>query len=163
MYVQTRISNIKPIYERDLSHMNELLYMSMRRVTDFFFLSHVIYTYETRRYVPPKSPMTSGSFAERDLQLMAFLSHIYLWGDKMKPAVPYVICDIRWPRLIGCLKLQVIFRKRATNHRALLRKMTSEDKALYASTPLCMTYPFVTWRIFICDMAHSNFSRRRSE
>jgi len=32
-----------------------------------------------------------------------------------------------WQRLIGCLKLQVIFRKRSTNYRALLRKMTCED------------------------------------
>ena len=29
-----------------------------------------------------------------------------------------------WRRPIGCLKLQVIFRKRATNYRALLREMT---------------------------------------
>ena len=42
-----------------------------------------------------------------------------------------------WRRLIGCLKLQVIFRKRATNHRALLQKMTYEDKASYDSTPHC--------------------------
>jgi len=34
-----------------------------------------------------------------------------------------------WRRLIGYLQLQVIFRKRATNYRALLRKMTYEDKA----------------------------------
>jgi len=34
-----------------------------------------------------------------------------------------------WPRLIGCLKLQVIFRKRATKYRALLLKMTYKDKA----------------------------------
>jgi len=42
-----------------------------------------------------------------------------------------------WQRLIGCLKLQVIFRKRATNYRALLRKMTCEAKASYDSTPPC--------------------------
>ena len=42
-----------------------------------------------------------------------------------------------WRRLIGCLKLQVIIRKRATNYRALLRKMTYEDKASYDSTPPC--------------------------
>jgi len=36
-----------------------------------------------------------------------------------------------WKRGIGCFKLQVSFRKRATNYRALLRKMTCEDKALY--------------------------------
>ena len=38
-------------------------------------------------------------------------------------------------RCIGCLKLQVSSRKTATNHRALLRKMTYIDKASYASLP----------------------------
>ena len=39
----------------------------------------------------------------------------------------YESCDgigTGWRRLIGCLQLQVIFRKRATDYRALLRKMT---------------------------------------
>ena len=45
-----------------------------------------------------------------------------------------------WRRLIGRLKLQVNFRKRATSWRALLRKMTYEDKAPYASTPPCSTF-----------------------
>ena len=44
-----------------------------------------------------------------------------------------------WPRPIGCLKLQAIFRKRATNHRALLRKITDKDKASYGSSPLCIS------------------------
>ena len=42
-----------------------------------------------------------------------------------------------WRRLIGCLKLQVIFHQRSTNSRALLRKMTYKDKASYDSTPTC--------------------------
>ena len=42
---------------------------------------------------------------------------------------------IGWPRPIECLKLQVIFSKRATKYRALLRKMTYQDKASYDSTP----------------------------
>ena len=42
-------------------------------------------------------------------------------------------------RPIECLQSQVIFRKRATNHRALLRKMTYQDKASYDSTPPCST------------------------
>jgi len=42
-----------------------------------------------------------------------------------------------WQRPIGCLKSQVIFCKRATNYRALLLKMTYEDKASYDSTPAC--------------------------
>ena len=49
-----------------------------------------------------------------------------------------------WRRLIGSPKLQIIFHKRATKYRALLRKMTYEDKASYGSSPpsnesvLCM-------------------------
>ena len=43
----------------------------------------------------------------------------------------------RWQRPIGCLQLQVIFRKRATMYRALSRKITSRDKASYDSTPPC--------------------------
>ena len=42
-----------------------------------------------------------------------------------------------WRRPIGCLKLQVIFRERATNYKALLRKMTYKDKACYDDTPPC--------------------------
>ena len=37
----------------------------------------------------------------------------------------------------GCLKLQVIFRKRAIDYYALLRKLTFKDKASYRSLPLC--------------------------
>ena len=44
-----------------------------------------------------------------------------------------------WRRPIGCLKLQVIFRKRATKFRALLRKMTHKDEASYGSPP-CISY-----------------------
>jgi len=45
----------------------------------------------------------------------------------------------KWQRPIGCLKLKVIFRTRATNYRALLRKMTCEDKAFVGSSPPCIT------------------------
>ena len=48
------------------------------------------------------------------------------------------IIRIGWPSLKGCLKLQVIFCKRATNTRALLRKITYKDKASYDSTPPCI-------------------------
>jgi len=46
--------------------------------------------------------------------------------------------DTGWRRSIGCLQLQVIFRKRATDYRAFLRKMTYEDKASYGSSPPCI-------------------------
>ena len=51
---------------------------------------------------------------------------------------PHICCrGTGWRRCIGCLKVQVIFCKRATNYRALLRNMTCEDKASYDSTPPC--------------------------
>ena len=47
------------------------------------------------------------------------------------------VCNAGWRRPIGCLKLQVIFRKRAVNYRALSWKMTYKDKASYGSSPQC--------------------------
>ena len=43
-----------------------------------------------------------------------------------------------WRRLIGCLKLQLIFCARATNHRAHLWNMTYTHRAFYDSTPPCI-------------------------
>jgi len=43
-----------------------------------------------------------------------------------------------WRRLIGSPKLQIIFHKRATKYRSLLRKMTYEDKGSYESSPPCI-------------------------
>jgi len=42
-----------------------------------------------------------------------------------------------WRRLIGSPKLQIIFHKRATQYRSLLRKMTYKDKGSYESSPPC--------------------------
>ena len=39
------------------------------------------------------------------------------------------------PRPVGCHELHVIFCKRATNYRALLRKMTYKDRASHGSSP----------------------------
>jgi len=57
-----------------------------------------------------------------------------------------------WRRPIGCLNLQVNNNfKRATNYRALLRKISWKDKASYGSLPPC------TWGILL--LAHvSGFS-----
>ena len=65
-----------------------------------------------------------------------------------------------WRRPTGCLKLQVSFRKRATNYRALLRKMTCKDKASYDSTPLCTP----GWRRVIgCLMLRVIFCKRATD
>jgi len=45
-----------------------------------------------------------------------------------------------WWRTIGCLKLQVSFRKSATNYRALLQKMIYKDAAFYGSSPPCKSF-----------------------
>ena len=42
-----------------------------------------------------------------------------------------------WRKPIRCLKLHIIFCKRATNYRALLRKKTYKDMAFYDSTQPC--------------------------
>jgi len=44
----------------------------------------------------------------------------------------------RWQRCIGCLMLKVSFCKRAIRYRVLLRKMTHQDKASYASWLPCI-------------------------
>jgi len=48
-----------------------------------------------------------------------------------------------WRRLIGSLKLQIIFHKRATKYRSLLRKMTYKDKGSYESSPPCTHFRIV--------------------
>ena len=42
-----------------------------------------------------------------------------------------------WRRLIESPQLQIIFHKRATKYRSLLRKMTYKDKGSYESSPSC--------------------------
>ena len=58
---------------------------------------------------PQKIPRISGSFAERDPQLKA--SYVF------SPT------STEWQRFIGCLQLHFSVSKRATNYRALLRRM----------------------------------------
>ena len=60
--------------------------------------------------------------------------------------------DTGWRILIAYLKLQVIFRQRATNSRALLRKMTYEDKASYESTPPCRSV-WSTGVLSMCELS----------
>ena len=56
----------------------------------------------------------------------------------------FLVIATGWPSLIGCLKLQVIFSENATNHRALLWKMTYKDKASFDSTPPCIRLVLVS-------------------
>jgi len=62
--------------------------------------------------------------------------YIYMFTDKNTQT------HTGWRRLIGTPKLQIIFHKRATKYRSLLRKMTYKDKGSYESSPpytkICM-------------------------
>jgi len=75
------------------------------------------------RSFPQKSPTIGGSFAENDVQLEANPQ-----SDTELSAAS------GWRRPMGCLKLKVIFRKRATNYRALLRRNPPDDTKLHAAT-----------------------------
>ena len=73
----------------------------------------------------------------------SFLIHMYyVWCMFMFTHICTMftrICTIRtgWRRLIGSPKLQIIFHKRATKYRSLLRKMSYKDKGSYESSPPC--------------------------
>ena len=58
---------------------------------------------------------------------------VHFSGSRPQPPTSRTECQ----RCSGCLKSHVIFRKRATNYRTLLRKMTYKDKASYDSTLHC--------------------------
>ena len=58
----------------------------------------------------------------------------------------FLLRVVGWQRCKRCLKLQVSFRKRATNNRALLWKTTCKDKAPYESSPPCSRHH----RVHLC-------------
>ena len=82
------------------------------------------------------------------------MTHWYAWQDQF--------LRTGWRRPIGCLELQLMFRKRASNYRALLRKMTCKDKASYGSSPPCRTWVIhaydlnhsYVWRDLLCEITH---------
>jgi len=89
-----------------------------------------------------KSPILSGSFAERDLQLKASCATSSPCSSELTFAIVYT----------GCLKLQVSFRKRATNYRALLLRITSKGKITYACLPACIFTPYTPKCVVCCSV-----------
>jgi len=62
-----------------------------------------------------------------------------IWREKGEKGV--TLTSNRWGLWSDlCAQMQVIFRKRATNYRALLRKTTYGDKASCGSSPPCILY-----------------------
>ena len=66
------------------------------------------------------------------------MSHIWISHVTLMNGVSSHWCT-GWRRLIGSPKLQIIFHKRATKYRSLLRKMTCTDKGSYESSPPCIS------------------------
>jgi len=71
--------------------------------------------------------------------------YIYLPISTFRDLYPYIYIgrslDVGtgWRRLIGSPKLQIIFHKKATKYRSLLRNMTYQDKGSYESSPPCIS------------------------
>ena len=63
-----------------------------------------------------------------------------------------------WPRSVGYLKSQVIFRERAANYQVLLRKMTCKDKASYGSWPLCSNLNAQRREVKLCCLSRGRLS-----
>jgi len=57
-----------------------------------------------------------------------------------------------WRGCIGCIDLQVSFRKRASNNKGVLRKVTYKDKASYASLPPCTVLALLNVSIHVCSI-----------
>jgi len=58
--------------------------------------------------------------------------------------VRWVLCLAEWRWLVGSPKLQIIFHKRATKYRSLLRKMTYKDKGKWLikiRDPMSLRHP----------------------
>jgi len=75
--------------------------------------------------------------------------HIYVYTYTQEHIYVYT----GWRRLIGSPKLQIIFHKRATKYRSLLRKMTYEDKASYESSPPCVYIYIHTLNVYKCILS----------
>jgi len=129
-----------------------LMYMSNTRVMSHSFscvlptyMSHVSLIYASRFWLIHMSHVSLIWIRDTIIResCLTHMSHMDTWVMSHSygcPTWPYVGHDsLIWlsnhvyswhtgcQRCIWCLKLQVSFRKRATNHKALLRKMTYKD------------------------------------
>ena len=131
------------MYNGDVIHT--YIYINMH-IYNIHANSGVIYIYiYTQMYV------TSTHADGGVIWILYWDQHIYMCDSSMTWLI--LVCDMMrhmrdiktsiytgWRRPIECLKLQVIFRIRATDYRALLRKMTYKDKVSYVSSPPCMVH-----------------------
>ena len=91
-------------------------------------------TYMITQKMPIWSHITSPFYNKQHVHVIT--REISIWSQRR------CLYDLKdpytgWRRPVGCLKMQVIFRKRATNYRSLLREMTYKDESSYGSLPPC--------------------------
>ena len=105
---------------------------SHRIVPAIYTLTNLQETYETYTHEPTRDLQeTSQPYTANHIESFPPYIHSRTYTRPRSHALPHT----GWRRTTACLELQVIFRKRATNYRALLRKMTCKDEALYGSSP----------------------------
>ena len=102
-----------------------------------------IYTYHFVHLYTPIIMYTHTTYIARNLVFRGHISKIsksfFDISERYRKTSEVYYTNVS--RCIGYLKLQVSFRKRATNYRALMRKMTNKDKAPYVSSPPCTCVP----------------------
>ena len=137
-------------------HMQES-YRKYESVVLFIWLSHVTHMNESlHTYVRVFSRIWTSHVTQLKIK-----DPSGTWRVCSKPSESFSditgftgVCngDTEWRRLIGSPKFQIIFHKRATNYRALLRKMTYKDKASYASPQACMRCIYMNLNLTICTV-----------
>ena len=77
--------------------------------------------------------------SRRNISTKLFSLRLVIWRSHSFASFIKAIVSRRtgWRRLIGSPNLQIIFHKRVTKYRSLLRKMTFKDKGSYESSPPC--------------------------
>ena len=123
------------IYCTYTSHMNTR--------TNIYIYS--IYMYDALKYIHIVHICTYYIY----ISCMNIYAHIACWRHDTNMLKTYKhvenICTYRMAKTHRMPWVEGHFRKRATHHRALLRKMTYKDKASYDSTPSCITYIYHVW------------------
>ena len=110
-------------------------------------------TPDSREHMLSRSPQSSDPVV---CLFMCMCACLLVYRYSCTNAYPYMYRLIRtqrvatgWRRLIGSPKLQIIFHKRATKYRSLLRKMTYKDKGSYESLPPCTAFVVELSRVFM--------------
>ena len=136
------------LYTHTHTHTNKYIcvYTYIDRAHTKILSALGLYTHTLKTYTNVNVYVNTERAHMQMLTALGLYTHTYSHTHSLSVTQIYVYiyrsCEYAdstgWRRLIGCLKLQIIFCKRATNYRALLRKMTYEDKPSYASSPPCI-------------------------